>query len=292
MRAARGLTGRPPARLRAVDLTITSTITLNNGVAMPRLGLGVYRATPGDETRRAVLAALEAGYRHIDTAKYYRNEADVGRALRESGIPRQDVFVTTKLANMDHGYDRALRACRESLDKLELDVVDLYLIHWPVEELRGETWAALEQLQAEGLCRAIGVSNYTLRHLDEIADHAQVVPAVNQVEFSPFLNQRGLLARCRALGVQLEAYSPLTKGRRFDHPAIQAAARRYGRTPAQVLVRWALQHDLVVIPKSSRPERIRENAAVFDFSLAPDTMAVLDGLDEGLRTSWDPTDAP
>ncbi len=275
-----------------MELSIEATVRLNNGLAMPRLGLGVYRAAPGDETRRAVLAALEAGYRHVDTAKYYRNEADVGRAIRESGLPRESVFVTTKLANMDHGYDRARRACHESLDRLKMDYVDLYLVHWPVETLRGESWAALESLAEDGVCRAIGVSNYTLRHLAELADHANVVPAVDQVEFSPFLHQRELLARCRAMGVQLEAYSPLTKGRRFDHPAVRAVADRHGRTPAQVLVRWALQHDLVVIPKSSRVERIRENARVFDFSLDAGDMAALDGLDEGLRTSWDPTDAP
>lgn len=272
-----------------MSLAITSTVTLNNGVAMPRLGLGVYQAAPGDETFRAVLAALEFGYRHIDTAKYYRNEADVGKALRASRIPREEIFVTTKLANMDHGYDRARRACRESLRELQLDYLDLYLVHWPVEGVRGETWSAFESLLDEGLCRAIGVSNYTIRHLDELTDHAAVTPAVNQVEFSPFLHQRELLAECRDLGVQLEAYSPLTKARRLGHPVVREVAQRHGRTPAQVLVRWALQHDLVVIPKSARPERIRENADVFSFALEPGDMQRLDGLDEGLRTSWDPT---
>jgi diketogulonate reductase-like aldo/keto reductase len=269
-----------------------SIVALNSGVLMPRFGLGVYRAKPGDETRRAVLAALESGYRLIDTAKYYHNEADVGRALRESGLAREGVFVTTKLANMDHGFDRARKACRESLDKLGLEYLDLYLVHWPVEVVRGETWAAFEDLLDEGLCRAIGVSNYTVRHLDELLEFAGVVPAVNQVEFSPFLNQRDLLARCRQAGIQLEAYSPLTKGTRFDHPEVRRISARHGRTPAQVLLRWGLQHDLVVIPKSSRPDRIRENAAVFDFELGAGDMAALDGLDEGLRTSWDPTDVP
>lgn len=273
-------------------LTLEATVTLNNGIAMPRLGLGVYRTGPGDETRRAVLAALECGYRHIDTAKYYRNEADVGQALRESGVPRDAVFVTTKLANMDHGYDRARAACEESLAKLGLDALDLYLIHWPVEELRGETWAALQDLLDEGLCRAIGVSNYTVRHMHELLEWAAIVPAVNQVEFSPFLHQRELLALCREQGVALEAYSPLTKAQRFGHPVVQRVAAKHGRTPAQVLIRWALQHDLVVIPKSARPERIRENADVFGFALDEADMAALDALDEGLRTSWDPTGVP
>ncbi len=273
-------------------LRIDSTVTLNNGVPMPRLGLGVYRAHPGEETYRAVRAALEAGYRHVDTAKYYHNEADVGRALRDSGVPREQVFVTTKLANMDHGYDRALKACRQSLRELKLEFVDLYLVHWPVETLRGETWAAFETLLEQRLCRAIGVSNYTVRHLQEMSEYAAVTPAVDQVEFSPFLHQRPLLEECRRMGTRLEAYSPLTKGRRFDHPVVQAVAARHGRTPAQVLVRWALQHDLVVIPKSARPERIRENADVFGFELDPEDMRRLDGLDEGLRTSWDPSDVP
>jgi diketogulonate reductase-like aldo/keto reductase len=276
----------------STTLDIGSTLALNNGVLMPRFGLGVYRAAPGDETRLAVLSALEHGYRLIDTAKYYHNEADVGRALRESGLPRDSVFITTKLANMDHGFDRTRRACNESLKKLGLDYLDLYLIHWPVEVVRGETWAALQDLLDEGVCRAIGVSNYTVRHLDELLEYADVVPAVNQVEFSPFLHQRGLLARCREAGIRLEAYSPLTKGARFDHPAVRGIAARHGKTPAQVLLRWGVQHDLVVIPKSSRPERIRENAAVFDYELDASDMAALDGLDEGLRTSWDPTDVP
>lgn len=271
-------------------LDIRSTIALNSGVAMPRFGLGVHRTTPGRETREAVAAALEAGYRSIDTARYYRNEADVGRAIRESGVPRDEIFVTTKLANMDHGYDRARRAFDESRRLLGLDVIDLYLIHWPVPDGRNESWAALQDLAAEGACRAIGVSNYTVRHLEELLGWAAIVPAVNQVEFSPFLHQRELLAHCRAAGIALEAYSPLAKGRRLDHPVLREVAARHGRTPAQVMIRWALQHDLVVIPKSARPERIRENADVFGFALDDRDMAQLDGLHENLRTAWDPTD--
>jgi diketogulonate reductase-like aldo/keto reductase len=267
-------------------------VTLRGGVEMPMLGLGVWQSAPGDETRRAVAAALAAGYRHVDTARAYRNEEDVGIALRESGIPRSELFVTTKLWNDDHGYGRALRALDKSLEKLGLDQVDLYLVHWPVEGLRGETWRAMEAILAGGKARAIGVSNYTIRHLDELLASAKVAPAVNQVEFSPFLHQRALLERCRRSGIQLEAYGPLVRGHRMDHPVLVGVAKRHHRTPAQVLLRWGLQHDLVVIPKSVHAERIRENADLYGFALDSDDMAALDALDEGYRTSWDPTDAP
>jgi diketogulonate reductase-like aldo/keto reductase len=273
-------------------LTLRSTVTLRGGVELPRFGLGVWQSAPGEETRRAVLEALAAGYRHVDTARAYRNEADVGAALRESGVPRREVFVTTKLWNADHGYDKGLRAIDKSLESLGMDQVDLYLIHWPVEGLRHDTWRAMEHILADGKARAIGVSNYTVRHLDELLGRAKVPPAVNQVEFSPFLHQRALLAHCRLHGIQLEAYGPLVRAHRMDHPALVAVARKHGRTPAQVLLRWGLQHDLVVIPKSVRPERIRENADVYGFSLDASDLAALDALDEGYRTSWDPTDAP
>ncbi len=273
-------------------LTLRSTVTLRGGAEMPRLGLGVWQSAPGEETRRAVAAALAAGYRHVDTARAYRNEADVGAAIRESGIPRREVFVTTKLWNADHGYDKALRAIDRSLESLRLEQVDLYLVHWPVEGLRRDTWRAMERIVADGKARAIGVSNYTSRHLDELLGHAEVPPAVNQVEFSPFLYQRELLRDCRRQGIQLEAYGPLVRGHKMEHPVIQKIARERGRTPAQVLLRWGVQHDLVVIPKSVRPERIRENADLFGFELSEGDMAALDALDEGYRTSWDPTGAP
>jgi diketogulonate reductase-like aldo/keto reductase len=273
-------------------LTIRSTVTLRGGVEMPRFGLGVWQSAPGEETRGAVADALGVGYRHVDTARAYRNEADVGEALRASGIPRREVFVTTKLWNADHGYDRALRAIDKSLASLGLEQVDLYLVHWPVEGLRGDTWRAMERILAAGKARAIGVSNYTIRHLDELLASAKEPPSVNQVEFNPFLYQRALLEHCRRHGVQLEAYGPLVRAHRMDHPALGAIAAKHRRTPAQVLVRWGLQHDVVVIPKSVRPERIRENADVFGFTLDAEDMARLDGLDEGYRTSWDPSDAP
>ncbi len=276
-----------------MNLTITSRATLANGVQIPYLGLGVFKADPGGEARMAVRRALEIGYRHVDTAAIYHNEADVGAAIRDSSIPREDIFVTTKLWNRDHGRDRAIRACRDSLGRLGLDYVDLYLVHWPVKGVRRDTWRGMVTLLRDGLCRAIGVSNYTVRHLAELLDDDhEVVPAVNQVEFNPFLYQRELLAFCRERGIQLEAYSPLARGKKLDHPVLRDVAARYAVTPAQVMIRWALQHDLVVIPKSVNPDRLAENAGVFGFSIGADDMARLDALDEGLRLSWDPSDAP
>ena len=274
------------------SLSLQSTVKLQGGVEMPVLGLGVWQSAPGEETRRAVAEALATGYRHVDTARAYRNEADVGAAVRESGLPRREVFVTTKLWNADHGYDKALRAVDASLEALGMEQVDLYLVHWPVEDLRNDTWRAMEAILAGGKARAIGVSNYTVRHLDELLGRAKVPPSVNQVEFSPFLFQRGLLEHCRKSGIQLEAYGPLVRGHKMDHPQLQQIAKKHARTPAQVLLRWGLQHGLVVIPKSVRPERIRENADVFGFELDAGDLRELDGLDEGYRTSWDPSEVP
>ena len=273
-------------------MDISAAITLNNGVLMPRLGLGVWRAAAGREVRDAVAWALAAGYRHSDTARLYGNEHDVGEVVRASGLPRADVFITTKLRNQDHGYRQAKRALDASLDDLGLEYVDLYLIHWPVERLRLESWRALEEALEEGKARAIGVSNYLPRHLDELLAASLVTPAVNQVELSPFLYQRDLLDYCRPRGIAVEAYSPLTRGRRLNEPVLVAAAARHGKTAAQVLIRWALQHDLVVIPKSVSRERVHENAAVFDFTLSDADMAELDALDEGAHYAWDPTSVP
>ena len=272
--------------------SISDAVTLNDGVAMPRLGLGVWRAGSGHETRQAVLWALEAGYRLVDTARVYGNERDVGAALRSSAVPRDQVFVTTKLWNRDQGYEKAKRALATSLRDLGLDYVDLYLEHWPVEGKRLDSWRALQELRADGYARSIGVSNFQERHLDELLAMADVVPSVNQVEFTPFVYQCSLLEACRAVGIQLEAYSPLTRGRRLDEPVLVEIAARHGKTPAQALIRWSLQHDLVVIPKSVRIARIRENADVFDFALSSDEMGRLDALDEGHREAWDPTDVP
>ncbi len=272
--------------------TIRSTVALAGGVEMPVLGLGVYQSRPGAETRDAVRAALDLGYRHVDTARVYGNERDVGDAIAASGVPRDEVFVTTKLWNADHGYDAALRACDASLDRLGTDRADLYLVHWPVEEMRQETWRAMERILAEGKARAIGVSNYTVRHLEELLAHANVPPSVDQVELHPFLQQRALRDFCTRHGIRVEAYSPLVKGRRMDDPVLARVARRHGRTPAQILVRWCIEQEIVVIPKSVRAERIGENADVFGFGLDAEDRVALDALDEGYRTSWDPTRVP
>lgn len=268
---------------------LQTRIPLHDGHAIPALGLGVWQATPGRATREAVRYALQLGYRHVDTARIYGNEGDVGQALRESGVPREEVFVVTKLWNQDHGLARARRAFDESLAALGLDYVDLFLIHWPVERRRLESWRALEALQREGRARSIGVSNYTIRHLDELLAAAEIPPAVNQVEFHPFLVQRELLACCRERGIVLTAYSPLAHGQGVDDPTLVAIGARHGKTAAQVMLRWALQHGAAVIPKSTRRERIRENALVFDFELTPEQMQRIDALDRGLRTCWDPT---
>lgn len=275
-----------------MQASIDTRVTLNNGVRIPLLGLGVFRASSGGEAARAVRWALELGYRHIDTAAVYGNEADVGLAIRESGIPREDIFVTTKLWNADHGYEQAIKACEESLRKLGLDHVDLYLVHWPLEGVRAESWRALETLLSRGKCRAIGVSNYMARHVEEVLRTGAVVPAVNQFELHPFLYPKETITLCKEKGIAVEAYSPLTKGKRLDHPAITGMARKYGRSAAQILIRWSIEHGFVVLPKSVKKERIAENAAVFDFSLAPEDLAALDALDEGLHTAWDPTGVP
>jgi diketogulonate reductase-like aldo/keto reductase len=273
-------------------LTIESTVQLNNGVRMPVLGLGVWQIPSGRAAQRAVGWALEAGYRLIDTAKLYGNETDVGTAVRESGLPREAVFVTTKLWNRDHGYESTLEAFDGSLTRLGLDYVDLYLVHWPVARLRDDTWKAMERIHRDGKARAVGVSNYTIRHLQGLTPAAAVTPAVNQVEFSPFLYQENLLRYCHQAGIQIEAYSPLTKGEKLGHPIVRRVAAMHGRSPAQILLRWSLQHGLVVIPKSAQRERIQENARVFDFEISAEDMRALDSLTQDYHTSWDPRDAP
>jgi diketogulonate reductase-like aldo/keto reductase len=274
-----------------MTLSLASRVRLNDGNQMPLFGLGVWQASPED-TRYAVSKALETGYRLIDTAKLYRNEADVGQSVRESGLPREEVFVTTKLWNSDHGYDAALRAAEESNARLGLEYMDLYLIHYPVQKVRHESWRALARIKQDGLARSIGVSNYTVRHLEELMEKSDVVPTVNQVEFHPFLYQKELLDFCRRHDIRLEAYCPLTQGQRLDHPTIAKVAAKYGKTPAQILIRWGLEHEVIEIPKSVKEHRIRENSSVFDFAIAADDMALLDGLNENLHTSWDPSNEP
>jgi diketogulonate reductase-like aldo/keto reductase len=243
---------------------------------MPVLGLGVWQMAAGRETEQAVEWALEAGYRHIDTASLYRNEQSVGAALRRSGLPREQVFVTTKLMPT---HPSAARELGKSLERLSLEYVDLYLIHWPLPLVSARQWRELESLQRLGLAREIGVSNFGRDRLGKLMRGASRMPAVNQVQFSPFQYRHRLLDYCLEQGIVFEAYSPLERGKGLQDPTIAAVAARLDRTPAQVMLRWAIQHQAVVIPKSSREERIRSNALVFDFELADSDMRILDALD-------------
>jgi diketogulonate reductase-like aldo/keto reductase len=272
--------------------TTQQSLQLNTGAKIPQLGLGVWQIPRGEPTRAAVRHALELGYRHVDTARVYGNESEVGAAIRDSGVPREEVFVTTKLWNDDQGADRALRAFEGSLKRLQLDYVDLFLLHWPVAGKRLESWRVLESLHDDGRARAIGVSNFLPNHLDELLAAARIVPAVDQIEVSPFLQQRETRAVCARHGIVVEAYSPLTHGHRLDHPRLCEIAGKVKRTPAQVLLRWAVQHAMVVLPKSAHRERIAENGAIFDFQLDAEAMAALDGCEEGLVTGWDPRTQP
>lgn len=265
-----------------MELTINSTVMLNNGVEMPLLGLGTFRAQ-GNESKRAVVDAVKAGYIHIDTAFIYGNEKEVGEGIRESGIARDKLFVTTKLWREDQGYESSLKAVETSLQNLGLEYLDLYLIHWPVEEKLHDTWRAMEEIQKKGFSRAVGVSNYTIRLLEELKSQSGFVPAVNQVEFTPFLYQKDLLDYCNEHGIRLEAYSPLTRGRRLDDASLVKVAEKHGKTAAQVLLRWDLQHGVVTIPKSVTTKRIIENADLFDFTLDNEDMQLLDSLDENAR---------
>jgi len=274
------------------QVDLTSPLLLHGEVPIPRIGLGVYQARPGRDTERAVRHALRCGYRHIDTARAYCNEEDVGRAIRASGVPREEIFITTKLWKTDHGYRNTMAAFETSRAKLGVDYVDLYLIHWPGTPRRGDSWRALERLRLAGRCRAIGVSNYTVRHLEELLAEARVPPAVNQVELSPFLQQRTLTRFCRARGIVIEAYGPLTQGQKLGHPVLRAIARKHGRSPAQILIRWALEGGHVVLPKSVRPTRISENFDVLGFGLDRVDRERLGRLEEGFRTSWNPTRVP
>lgn len=262
---------------------------MNNGKEIPMLGLGTYLAKKGAEARQAVEWAMEAGYRHIDTASIYENEEDVGAAVNGCGIDRDELFITTKVWNSDQGYDKTLKAFDKSLRKLDMDYVDLYLVHWPVEDVRIDTWKAVERIFQSGRARSVGVSNFMIVHLVELLSLTAVDPAVNQVEFSPFLNRQGLLKFCTERKILVEAYSPLVRGKKADNPVLQAVALNHGKTWAQVLIRWALQHGMVVLPKSVNKDRIFENADVFDFEISDEEMEKLDSLDEDYCVSWDPT---
>lgn len=277
-------------KIRMEIIDIRSTTTLSNGVAIPVLGLGVYKAREGQEVIRSVHCAFEAGYRHIDTASFYQNERGVGEAIKASGIPREEIFVTTKVWNDDQGFEQTLSAFNRSLEQLGMDYVDLYLIHWPVPGKYLETWKALEKLYDDGRVRAIGVSNFLEHHLKDILDHCRLAPMILQNEFHPRLVQQPLLDFCKRKNIQYEAWSPLMRGRILEHEILRTLAGKYNKTVAQLLIRWNLEKGIVTIPKSVHRDRIFENAAVFDFEISKEDVHRIDSLDREERTGAHPDD--
>jgi len=267
---------------------ITDCAQLNNGLKMPWLGFGVFQINDGQEVEQAVKQALEIGYRSIDTATIYGNELGVGKAIRESGVPREDIFLTTKVWNDDQRAKRTLAAFNESLDRLETEYVDLYLVHWPVKGFYHETWQIMERIYQSGRAKSIGVSNFQIHHLEDILHGGQIVPSVNQVEFHPFLVQPELIRFCQNHQIQVEAWSPLMQGQIFSNKVVLKLAEKYQKTTAQIVLRWDLQHGVVTIPKSTHPNRILENSQIFNFDLSQADMDVLDGLDEDKRVGPDP----
>ena len=267
---------------------IKGTFTLHNGVEMPYFGLGVYLSKEGNEVINAVKWAIQSGYRHIDTAAIYNNEEGVGEGIRASGIPREDIFLVSKVWNSEQGYDSTIKAFETSLKKLNTEYLDLYLIHWPVKGKYKETWRALEELYKQKRIRAIGVSNFLQHHLKDLLTDVSIVPMVNQMEFHPYLVQQDLLDFCKTNKIQYEAWSPLMQGKIFDIDVFKEMAGKYKKTIAQLVLRWDLQKGVVTIPKSSKKQRIIDNAAIFDFSISKEDMAVLDGLDRGKRFGPDP----
>ena len=267
-------------------------LKMNDNYQIPVVGLGTWKSEPGKTTSQAVLDSLEAGYRHIDTARAYDNETDVGRAVNDSGLPREDLFITTKLWNQHQGYEEAIEACEKSLNRLNCDYIDLYLIHWPLREKRNHSWKAFIELRDRGLCKSIGVSNFTIEHLAEIEAKFGILPAVNQVEFHPYHYQKKLLDYCNSKNIIIEAYSPLVHAKRMDEPKLGAISEELGKTPAQILIRWSIQRGMVVLPKSVNKSRIIENFSVFDFDIPDSMMKKLDELDESFVTCWDPHNPP
>lgn len=268
--------------------SIQDNVILSNGVHMPWLGLGVFESKDGGEVKQAVHWALDAGYRSIDTASIYGNEKGVGQALKEYDLPREQVFLTTKVWNSDQGYDNTILAFKESIDRLQQDYVDLYLVHWPVKHKYKDTWRALEYLYNQGLVRAIGVSNFLVHHLKDLLSECEIKPMVNQVEFHPRLVQPTLLDFCKSEKIQMEAWSPIMKGRVLQIPELIEISKRYQKSPVQIVLRWNLQHQVVTIPKSAQQHRIISNAEIFDFELSSEEMIAIDQLDRGERIGPDP----
>lgn len=263
------------------------TAILNNGLEMPLLGLGVYDMY-NEEAEQAVEWALETGYRLIDTASMYENELQIGNAIRDSRVPREEIFLTTKVNDKDQGYDATLKAFDQSLELMQTDYVDLYLIHWPIKATRKETWKALEKIYESGGARAIGVANYLEPFLDELQTYSEIVPAVNQVEFSPFLYLENLKLKCEKLGITLQSYTPLVRGLKMNDERLLNFAKKYEKTPAQIILRWNIQHGVSTIPKSSNLLRIKENFDVFDFEISQEDMLAINQFNENFRVVDDP----
>ena len=268
--------------------TIQDSITLHNGVKMPQLGFGVFKVKNGSETVESVKKALEAGYRHIDTAAIYGNEEGVGQAIRESGIPREELFITSKVWNTEQGFEKTLQAYEDSLERLGTEYLDLYLIHWPGTDKYIDTWKALEKLYTDSRVRAIGVSNFHVHHLENLMKHTELKPVINQIELHPRLSQLEIREYCKKHDIKVEAWGPLGQGNLIDEPTINHIADKHGKTAAQVMIRWHLQNDIVVIPKSVTPSRIVENTQVFDFELSLDEMNQIDSLNLGERYGSNP----
>ena len=261
--------------------------TLSNGVQMPLLGLGTWKSKDGEEVISAVKYALETGYSHIDTASIYGNETGIGRAIKESGIPRELLFITSKVWNSDQGYYSTLKAFELSINKLETNYLDLYLIHWPVKDKYKETWKALEKLYEEGKVKAIGICNFHIHHLEDLLPGCNVIPMINQVEYHPLLNQKHLLAYCKLNRIQFEAWSPLMQGY-LTLPVLEELSDKYRKTPAQIVLRWDIQNGVITIPKSVKPARIIENAGIFDFELSEEDMARLNNMNSNERFGPNP----
>lgn len=264
-------------------MSLTSTIELHNGVKMPRVGLGVYKVEEGKEVKDTVLSALDIGYRSIDTASFYNNEEGVGQALKETDVAREDIFVTTKVWNTEQGYEETFQAFEASLNKLGLEYVDLYLVHWPVPGKFKDTWKALEEIYKDGRAKAIGVSNFLPHHLEELMKDAKIKPMVNQVELHPQLSQQEVRDYCKEHGIRVEAWSPIARGKYFDDPVLTDLSEKYGKTPAQIILRWDYQHNIITIPKSTKFHRQKENADIFDFELTKDEKDRIDRLNKDER---------
>jgi diketogulonate reductase-like aldo/keto reductase len=266
-------------------------VKLNSGAGMPAIGFGTWQIDSQDKASDAVKTAIAVGYRLIDTARIYGNEQGVGVGIKESGVPREEIFITTKLWNGDQGYESGLKAFEKSLKTLDLEYLDLYLIHWPATDKRAESWKALQEIHSKGLAKAIGVSNYTVRHLKELLENSDVTPAVNQIEFHPFIyeEQKAVLEFCKEKGIIVEAYSPLARAQDMENTTLHAVAARHGKTIAQVMLRWAIQHGAVPIPKTASIDRMKKNLSIFDFELSNAEMNAINSLSSGEFLVLDPS---